>query len=190
MRSTTALDPALEKLIRADLGRARNLEGLGCWSVFLGIFTLASVGLGVYLVLGALRYNHADDAEQYAMMFGASAVVSGLATLAVLRRRSRVRSALHDAVVTRRADVVWVYPKHTSVDLRAYYGGHHVGHEQRLGLVVAFADGTSVEIGLESMIEQVEAAAALTRWLPHAQHGYSAELAQAYAASPASLRRT
>lgn len=58
------------------------------------------------------------------------------------------------------------------------------------GLMIAFADGRSVEVALESMIEQVEASAALVRWLPEPQHGYSTELAQAYAAAPSSLRRS
>jgi hypothetical protein len=182
-------DPALSRLIRADLERARQRTGLGCWSVLLGIGTVVSLALGGYLVAEGLRYNHPHDVEQFGAIFGAATILLALATAATVWKTRQARSTLHDAVVTRRADVVWVYPKHTAVDLKAYYGGHHVGREQHLAMMIAFADATSAEVAMSSHEELSEATAVLARWLPHAQHGYSVELAQQYAAHPTSLRR-
>lgn len=182
------IDPQLKRLIDADLAWARQRTGLGCWSVFLAIATVVSLGLGGYLVFGAMRYRQIAEAEQFGAIFGIATLVLGLMTAATVWKSRQVRSALHDAVVLRRADVVWVYPKQTTVDLKAYYGGHHVGQEQYLKVVVAYVDATSVEVPMPSQIALAEATGVLQRWLPNARHGYSSELAQQYAAAPASLR--
>lgn len=187
--SVSITDSSLVALIAADRRRARDRTGLGCWTVFLALGTLVSLGLGAYLVAEAVRYNHRAEAAQFLLLFGAGTVLLGAGTAAAWWKVRQARSTLEDAVVGRRAHVVWVYPKNTSVTVKDHYGGHQVGREQYVALVIAFADGTSVEVALESLIELAQAEAALTRWLPHAQHGYSPDLAQQYAAAPSSLRR-
>ncbi len=183
------IDPALQKFIRDDLERLRNQEGFGCWSVFLGLGTVVSFGLGAYLVHGALRYNHVDEALQFGALLGGATVLMGLGSLLLRVRSARVRSPLHAAVVERRTEVVWVYPRHERVNVVDSLTRAHKRNDLYLHVTIAFADGTATQVGVTSTAEQSEMTAVLARWLPHAQHGYSKELEQAFVASPSSLRK-
>jgi hypothetical protein len=184
--STPTLEPALSAAVAADLARARQRTGLGCWSVFLGLGALVSLGLAAYVVVTS---HNRTEIEQFGAIFGGAALLLALLCAVAVWKVRQARSALHDAVVVRRSDVVWVYPKHKSVDIKAYYGGRHVGREQYLSLIVAFADATSTEVSLASLQELTEVTGLLERWLPHAQHGYSADIERQYASDPGSLRR-